>query len=160
MTSWDAEVVDRVQRLLDSSLTAAGEVQRSFFGKPERRLSAAEFLATWNSIYMCAATTAGDSGWPHVAAIKLEFDADANLPMLVYLGGAREGDLRRSPRVGLQKHKDDGTVMTVYGRVAFGDDEPVTDQRGRRHICVLVRPVRAYAIGPYVTGPLASQQVR
>jgi Pyridoxamine 5'-phosphate oxidase len=157
MTCWDHEVVARVQGLLDSSLAAAGEVQRSFFGKPERRLAASEFLATWNSIYMCAATTAGESGWPHVAAIKLEFDADANLPMLVYLGGARERDLRHNPRVGLQKHKDDGTVMTVYGLAAITDEMPVTDQRGRRHIRVLIRPVRAYAIGPYVTGPLASR---
>jgi len=158
MTSWDDTVIERVQRLLDSSLASAGDVQRSFFGKPERRLAAAEFLATWNSIYMCAATTAGDSGWPHVASIKLEFDADANLPMLVYLGGARERDLRRGGKVGLHKHKDDGTVMTVYGLAALGDDEPVTDKRGRRHIRMLVRPVRAYAIGPYVTGPLAQQK--
>jgi len=154
---WDPEVVARVQRLLDSSLAAAGEVQRSFFGKPERRLAAAEFLQRWNSVYMCAATTAGESGWPHVAAIKCEFNADANLPMLVYLGGARERDLRHNPRVGLHKHNDDGTVMTVYGRADFTDQVPVTDKRGRQHIRVLVRPVRAYAIGPYVTGPLASR---
>jgi hypothetical protein len=92
-----------------------------------------------------------------VAAIKLEFDPDANLPMLVYLGGARERDLRHNPRVALQKHKDDGTVLTVYGRATFTDQAPVTDARDRRHIQVLVRPVRAYAIGPYVTGPLAKR---
>jgi hypothetical protein len=155
MMAWRGEVVDRIQRLLDESLAAAGEVQRSFFGKPERRLAAATFLSTWNSIYMCAAATTGPSGWPHVAAVKLEFDADAYLPMLVYLGGARERDLRHNPRVGLQKQSDDGTALTVYGRTAFTDVEPVVDQRGRQHVRVLVRPVRAYAIGPYVSGPLA-----
>jgi len=155
--SWSDEVLDRIQRLLDTSLATAGEVQRSFFGKPERRLAATEFLATWNSIYMCAAATTGPSGWPHVAAIKLEFDAAGRLPMLVYLGGARERDLRHNPRIGLQKHSDDGTVLTVYGRATFSDQEPVVDKRGRQHVQVLVRPVRAYAIGPYVTGPLAGR---
>ncbi|HZM80381.1 MAG TPA: hypothetical protein VFC19_31990 [Candidatus Limnocylindrales bacterium] len=157
VSTWSDEVLKGFEGLLERSLAAAGEVQRTFYGKPERRLTAAAFLSTWNSIYMCAATTCGPSMWPHVAGIKLEFDAEANLPMLVYLGGARERDLRANPRVALQKHRDDGVVMVVYGRARWLPGEPSIDKRERRHAQVLVTPVRAFGMGPYVEGPLAAR---
>jgi hypothetical protein len=159
VTTWEPAVLARIQGLLDDSLRTAGEVQRSFFGKPERRLDAKAFLQTWNGIYMCAAASAGATDWPHLAGIKLEFDAAAELPMLLYLDGARERDLRTNPRLALQKHHDDGTVLTVYARATFpAGPEPVVDRRGRRHVQVRLRPVRIYGMGPYVQGPLAAGQ--
>lgn len=155
VTSWSEQVVREVQALLDDSLAAAGEVQRSFYGKPERRLSAADFLAAWNSIYMCAASTSGSGQWPHTAAIRLEFDASGRLPMLLYRGGSRERDLLANPRTALQKHRDDGTVLVVYATAQPSGAEPVVDHRGRGHVQVLLTPVRLYGMGPYVSGPLS-----
>jgi hypothetical protein len=153
VTSWDDGVIARVQHLLDRSLERAGVVQRSFFGKPERRLAAKEFLSTWNSIYMCAVATAGATGWPHLAAIRLEFDTQAVLPMLLYLGTARERDLRERPNVALQKQDDNGTVLTCYARAQFTGVVCEPDTRGRTHTRVLLTPVRLYGIGRYVSGP-------
>nr|BAO20194.1 putative MmgE/PrpD family protein [Sphaerisporangium sp. SANK 60911] len=154
-TSWTRETLDRIQEIMDASLRTAGTVQRSFFGKEERRLDAQAFLRTWNGIYMCAAATQGSGPWPHLAGIKLEFDAEGELSMLLYQGGAREADLRANPRTVLQKQDDDGTVLTVYARAEVPDDEPVIDRRGRAHIQVRLVPVRIYAMGPYVSGPLS-----
>ncbi|MGC4880047.1 hypothetical protein ACLQ26_27730 [Micromonospora sp. DT43] len=157
MTRWDPDVLARVQELIDASLASAGPVQRSFYGKPERRLPAEELLRTWNSIYMCAVASYGATGWPHLAAVKLEFDERAQLSMLLYLDGMRERDLRARPRLALQKHRDDGTVITCYARAGTPSTEPVTDKRGRRHVQVPLTPVRLYGMGPYVSGPLAAR---
>jgi hypothetical protein len=157
--SWTPETLQRVQQLLESSIETAGAVQRSFFGKPERRLDAETFLSTWNRIYMCAAATQGSTEWPHLAGIKCEFDVNGELSMLVYRGGARDADLSANPRVVLQKHHDDGTILTIYARVSAADDAPVTDKRGRQHILMRLIPVRIYGMGPYVSVPIGPNPV-
>jgi hypothetical protein len=153
---WDPAGLDRVQKILDASLDRAGPVQTSFFAKPDRTLRARDFVETWNAIYMCAVASYGSSGWPHLAAVKLQFDRLASLTMFLYLDTVRDRDLKHVPRLALQKHRDDGTVLTCYARAAAPATEPVTDARGRRHVLVPLEPVRMYGIGPYVSGPLAT----
>lgn len=153
--TWSNAALERIQDLLDRSLEGAGAVQSSFYGKPERRLHAAEFLTTWNSIYMCAVASHGTTQWPHVASIKLLFDDDAELVTLVYEGSVRHRDLQASPRMALQKHRDDGTMLTCYAQVRDVLSEPTVDARGRSSVRVALTPVRLFGIGPYVTGPLA-----
>ncbi|MBQ1026074.1 hypothetical protein [Micromonospora sp. C95] len=153
---WDPDGLARVQRILDASLDRAGQVQRSFFGKPGRVLPARDFLETWNSIYMCAVATYGSSRWPHLAAVKLQFDRSASLNMFLYLDTVRERDLQTSPRLALQKQRDDGTVLTCYARAGARATAPITDARGRSHVVLPLEPVRMYGIGPYVSGPLAA----
>ena len=157
MTGWDEAVLSEVQDLLDASLASAGPVQASFFGKPERRMDALTFLTTWNSVYMCAVATAGSTPWPHIAAVKLEFDAHARLEMLLYEGSVRRRDLEEAPRLALQKHRDDGTIMTCYARLGAPTSEPTTDARGRSSTRFRLDLTRMYGIGPYVSGPLAGR---
>jgi hypothetical protein len=105
---------------------------------------------------MCAAATSGSGRWPHLAGVRLEFNAEAELHMLLYQGGPRERDLRDNPRVALQKQDDDGTVLTVYASAKFDDEEAAIDRRGRSHVQVRLMPLRLYGMGPYVSGPFSN----
>jgi hypothetical protein len=145
--------VQRIQRILDRSVELSGPVQRSFFGKPERRLAAVDFLTRWNSIYMCSIATSGTSSFPHLAAIRLEFDVDGRLPMLIYAESVRARDLRANPRVAVQKQVDDGTILTCYARAEFLDVELEIDARGRSSTRLMLHPTRLFGIGPYVSVP-------
>ena len=153
--TWPDPVTAELGSLLDRSLETSDPVQRSFFDKPDRRLDAASFLDRWNSIYMCSVASYGSREWPHLGAIKLPFGDDGSLVMLLYRGSVRERDLVVNPRVALQKHHDDGTVLTIYARTLPSDGTTLVDGKGRAHTHVRLQPVRAYGVGPYTSGPLA-----
>lgn len=112
---WPAEVLSRVQGLLDrSAATATPEVGR-VFARDDWRFDAPGFLAMWAAQRWCTVASVGAKGQPHIAVVHADFQPDGRLTMRMFTGAVRARDIAANPRVALSKNLD-GAVAMVYGR--------------------------------------------
>lgn len=112
---WPAEVLARVQGLLDrSAATATPEVGR-VFARDDWRFDAPGFLAMWAAQRWCTVASVGAKGQPHIAVVHADFQPDGRLTMRMFTGAVRARDIAANPRVALSKNLD-GAVAMVYGR--------------------------------------------
>src|SRR5215475_9950796 len=74
-SSWPAAMLAELQAIIDRSRASAGPAVLDTFDRPERHMTAAEFVAMWNGARMKAMATSGRRGAPHIAPVHAEFSA-------------------------------------------------------------------------------------
>ena len=151
-TTWPADVLDRLQRLLDASRASAGPAIRDTFDRSERRMTAVEFVAFWNATRMKAMATATPEGTPHIAPVHAEFIA-GRLRTTIYENAVRRRDLQRNPQVALTTWGAHGAAAIVYGiaREIPGSERDTragASGRARRTIALDIEVSRIYAMKP------------
>ncbi len=139
----------RLQRLLDRSAASAGAAVRDTFERPERRMSAAELVAFWNTSRMKAMATAGRRG-PHIAPVHAEL-VDGRLRTTIYETALRRRDIRANPEVAFTTWGDGGAVAIVYGRArelpgSLRETRPGATGAPRRVVTLEVEMSRIYAM--------------
>jgi len=143
---WAADVLARVQDLLDrSAATATPEVGR-VFARDDWRFDAAGFLAMWAAQRWCTVASVGAKGQPHIAVVHADFQPDGRLTMRMFTGAVRARDIVANPRVALSKNLD-GAVAMVYGRARV---VPGTEavRREAETVEVEIDVTRIYAMKP------------
>jgi hypothetical protein len=148
-TNWPREVLDQLQRILDGSRGTAGQAARDTFEHPERQMTAAEFVAFWNSSRMKAMATVGKAQ-PHIAPVHAEF-VNGRLRSTIYENAVRRTDLQGNPRVALTTWGADGSVAIVYGRArelpdSLRDTRPGASGQPRRTVALDIEVTRIYAM--------------
>lgn len=148
--SFQPELVERIQGILDRSANTATPVVGTTFARPDRRHSAETFLETWNRVRMCTVASAGRNGAPHIAVVHAAFGEDGRLTMRMFENSVRQKDFRVNPRVALSKYDDDGSVMMVYGtpREVPDTQRPSRNAEGTGTIEVEIDITRIYAMSP------------
>ncbi len=139
-----------LQQVLDRSRVQAGQAVRDTFSHPDRQMSAAEFVAFWNSIRLKAMATSGRGGRPHVAPVHAEF-VNGRLRSTIYENAVRRRDLRDNPHVALTTWAADGATAIVYGRArevpgSGRDTRPGATGTPRRTVALDIEITRIYAI--------------
>ncbi|MCS7001697.1 MAG: pyridoxamine 5'-phosphate oxidase family protein [Dehalococcoidia bacterium] len=145
---WSAEILEKIQSILDqSAATASPEVGR-VFARPDWRLSAEQFLTMWEQQRWCTIASVGPKGQPHIAVIHADFSReDGRLTMRMFENSVRAQDLKTNPRVALSKHTADGAVAMVYGRAAVIEGTRV-ERQGAATWLVEINVTRIYAMQP------------
>ncbi len=144
--TWPAELVTRIQAVLDRSAATAGPEVARVFARPDWRLSAEQFLEMWRAQRWCTIASVGPNGQPHIAVIHADFQPDGRLTMRMFTGSVRARDIAANPRVALSKNLD-GAVAMVYGTA-----RPVPGTEAVRHesetVEVEIDIRRIYAMKP------------
>jgi hypothetical protein len=147
---WPPEVFARIQDILDRSLAAAGEAARETFARPERHMTAREFVVFWNSCALKAMATASRRGRPHIAPVHAEF-VGGELRSTIYVNAVRRRDLEENPYVALTTWGSDGAVAIVSGRAEFipgseRETRPGASGKPRRTVALRIVIERIYAM--------------
>ena len=150
--SWPRAALDALQDVLDRSRASAGGAVLDTFDRAERRMTAAEFVAFWNTTRTKAMSTCGADGAPHIAPVHAEFVA-GRLRSTIYESALRRRDLRTNPRVALTTWGPHGAAAIVYG-VAREVPDSLRDTRAgaggrqRRTVALEIEVTRIYAMKP------------
>ncbi len=147
---WPPEALESLQRVLDHSRAQAGQAVRDTFDHADRRMSAAELVAFWNSTRLKAMATVSQRGTPHVAPVHAEF-VNGRLRSTIYENAVRRRDLRRNPQVALTTWGPDGATAIVYGRArelpgSGRDTRPGATGTPRRTVALDIEVTRIYAM--------------
>lgn len=148
--AWPAEVLERLQRVLDRSRSRAGQAVRDTFAHPERQMTALEFATFWNASRMKAMATVGRNGAPHIAPVHAEL-VNGRLRSTIYENALRRSDLRDNPHVGLTTWGPHGATAIVYGRAREIADSLRETRAGatgtpRRTVALDIEITRIYAM--------------
>ncbi len=146
----DAAASQRLQTILDRSLAGASAAVRETFGHPDRQMTAAEFVAFWESVPLVAVATVGGKGQPHIAPVHTRIEGD-RIVTSVFENATRRADLRHNPRIALTAWRADRSVAIVYGRAHERPDSRREARPGRggarRHVVMLdIEITRIYAL--------------
>lgn len=123
---------------------------RDTFARPERAMTAAEFVAFWNGTRMKAMATVGANHAPHIAPVHAEF-VNGRLRSTIYETALRRRDLQNNPEVALTTWGPNGAAAIVYGRATEVPDslrETRTGATGgrRRTVALDIEVTRIYAM--------------
>jgi len=148
--SWPPAALAAIQRVLDRSLGSAGRAVRDTFARPERAMTAAEFVALWNGTRMKAMATVGADGVPHIAPVHAEF-VNGRLRSTIFDTAVRRRDLQTNPAVAFTMWGANGAAAIVYGRAAEVPNslrETRTGATGgpRRTVTLDIEVTRIYAM--------------
>lgn len=148
--NWPAEALAAIQRVIDRSRTRAGQAVRDTFARPERQMTALEFVAFWNSTRMKAMATAGTDSVPHLAPVHAEF-VNGRLRSTIYENAQRRRDLASNPHVALTTWGPHGAAAIVYGRArevpdSWRDTRPGATGTARRTVALDIAVTRIYAM--------------
>ncbi|MBI3389913.1 MAG: pyridoxamine 5'-phosphate oxidase family protein [Deltaproteobacteria bacterium] len=113
--NWPAKALARIRRVIERSRKTAGHAVRDTFARPEREMTAAEFVAFWNGTRMKAMATVGNTHAPHIAPVHAEF-VNGRLRSTIFETAVRRRDLRDNPKVALTTWGSNGAAAIVYGR--------------------------------------------
>lgn len=111
---WPQSHLEAIERLLQQSIARAGKAVRETFNRPDRQMSAREFVEFWNACRLKAMATVGKGGSPHIAPVHAEF-VDGLLYSTIYVDAQRRRDLEANPRVALSTWDATGAVAIVQG---------------------------------------------
>ncbi len=147
---WPPAALAALQRILDRSRAHAGAAVRDTFDRPERRMTAMEFISFWNESRMKAMATVGKNGAPHLAPVHAEF-LDGRLRSTIYENAVRRRDLRDHPHVALTTWGPNGATAIVYGRArevpgSLRETRPGATGRPRRTVALDIEVTRIYAM--------------
>jgi hypothetical protein len=150
-TAWPPEVLEPMQRVLDLSRRTAGQAVRDTFDRPERLMTALEFVQFWNGSRMKAMATEGRNG-PHIAPVHAEF-VNGRLRSTIYENAVRRADLRRNPSVALTTWGAHGAAAIVYGIArevpeSLRETRPGATGRSRRTVALEIEVTRIYCMKP------------
>ena len=142
--------LDALQALIDRSTRTATESVADSLAYPERQMTAAEFVAFWESVRLVAMATVGAAGQPHIAPVHAQLDG-TTLRLVVYENTVRRADLARNPRVAFSTWGADGAAAIVYGRAREVPDSGREARAGRsgaprRVVTIEVALTRVYAM--------------
>ncbi len=142
--------MEPLQRILDRSRARAGQAVRDTFERPERRMTALEFVTFWNGSRLKAMATVGKNGAPHIAPVHAEF-VNGRLRSTLYENALRRRDLRANPRVALTTWGAHGAAAIVYGRArelpnSLRDTRPGATGAARRTVALDIEITRIYAM--------------
>ena len=148
-STWPAEVLARLQRVLDRSRRTGGQAVRDTFEHDERRITAAEFVTFWNATRVKAMATAGGRG-PHIAPVHADF-VNGRLYSTVYENAVRRRDLRTNSEVALTTWGPRGATAIVYGRArelpdSLRETRPGATGAARRTVTLEIDVTRVYAM--------------
>lgn len=149
-STWPPEALQSLQRVLDGSRARAGRAITDTFDRPERQMTALEFVSFWNGSRMKAMATVGTRGTPHIAPVHAEL-VDGRMRSTIYENALRRRDLRAHPAVALTTWGPHGAVAIVYGRAREVPDslrETRTGATGaaRRTVALDIEITRIYAM--------------
>ena len=148
--NWPPEVLQPLQHLLDRSRPRAGEAVRDTFDRPEREMTALEFVTFWNGSRLKAMATTGKNGEPHIAPVHAEF-VNGRLRSTIYENALRRRDLRDNPRVAFTTWGAHGAAAIVYGRASeipnsLRETRPGASGAPRRTVALDIEITRIYAM--------------
>jgi hypothetical protein len=148
--NWPADLLRSIQRVLDRSRTSAGQAVRDSFERPERQLTALEFVRFWNGSRLKAMATVGKDSEPHIAPVHAEF-VNGRLRSTIYENAVRRRDLRENPRVALTTWGPHGAAAIVYGRAreipnSLRETRPGATGAPRRTVALDIEITRIYAM--------------
>ena len=151
-STWSNDAIAAIQRLLDFSLRSAGAAVRETFDRPQRHMSAAEFVDFWNQCKVKAMSTVGSNGNPHSAPVHAAF-YDGRLRTTIYVDAQRRRDLRHNPRVAMTTWAPGGAAAIVYGTAReLADSERETragaSGQPRRTVTLEIDLTRIYTMKP------------
>lgn len=154
-TTWPPAALAAIQDALDRSRATGGAAVLETFDHPERRMTAAEFVAFWNGTRTKAMATSGPDGAPHIAPVHAEFVA-GRLRSTIYENAVRRRDLRHNPRVALTTWGAHGAAAIVHGIAreipdSLRDTRPGASGRARRTVALEIEVTRIYAMKPRTT---------
>jgi len=138
-----------LQALIDRSVRTATPSVADSVAYPERQMTAAELVDTWQRARLVAMATVGAAGQPHVAPVHATLRG-TTLHLVVYENAVRRADLRSNPRVAFTTWLD-GAVAIAYGRArevpdSLRDARPGRSGTPRRVVALEVRLTRVYAM--------------
>ncbi len=147
---WPADLLARLQRVLDRSRAGAGRAVRDTFERPERQMTAAEFVRFWNSTGLKAMATVGESGTPHIAPVHAVF-VNGRLRSTIYENAVRRRDLQGNPEVSFTTWGPHGAAAIVYGRArelpdSLRETRPGATGAARRTVALDIEVKRIYAM--------------
>jgi hypothetical protein len=150
--NWPADALQPIQRILDRSRRRAGQAVRDTFERPERQMTALEFVMFWNGARLKAMATTGKNSEPHLAPVHAEF-VNGRLRSTIYENAVRRRDLRDNPRVALTTWGPHGAAAIVYGRAREIPDSgretrPGATGTARRTVALDIEITRIYAMKP------------
>jgi len=148
--NWSADVLQPIQRVLDRSRSGAGQAIRDTFDRPDRQMTALEFVTFWNGSRLKAMATVGKTGAPHIAPVHAEF-VNGRLRSTIYENAVRRRDLRDNPRVALTTWGAHGAAAIVYGRArevasSLRETRPGATGTPRRTVALDIEITRIYAM--------------
>ncbi|GIW43622.1 MAG: hypothetical protein KatS3mg077_0904 [Candidatus Binatia bacterium] len=147
---WPDSYFDPLERILRASIERAGAAVQETFGRPERQMTAREFVQFWNGCRLKAMATVGPSGAPHIAPVHAEF-ANGQLYSTIYVDAQRRRDLAANPRVALTTWDAAGAVAIVHGRAvevpgSERGSRPGASGKRRRTVLLRIDIHRIYAM--------------
>ena len=149
-STWPAEILAPIQAALDRGRSKGGVAVRETFDHPDRRLTAAEFVASWNEIRLKAMATSGADGAPHVAPVHAEF-VDGRLRSTIYENAQRRRDLRDNPRVTFTTWTANGFAAILHGIAreipdTLRDTRPGASGKPRRTVGLEIEVTKIHAM--------------
>lgn len=149
-STWPAAALAVIQDAIDRGRASGGTAVLETFDHPERRMSAAEFVAFWNGTRTKAMATSGPDGAPHVAPVHAEFVA-GRLRSTIYENAVRRRDLRHNPRVSLTTWGAHGAAAIVHGIArevadSLRETRAGASGRTRRTVALEIEVTRIYAM--------------
>jgi len=160
--NWPADLLQPIQSVLDRSRGSAGHAVRDTFERPERRMTALEFVTFWNGSRLKAMATVGKDGAPHIAPVHAEF-VNGRLRSTIYENAVRRRDLRDNARVALTTWGPHGAAAIVYGRArevpnSLRETRPGATGARRRTVALDIEITRIYAMKGRESDQLSSDQ--
>jgi hypothetical protein len=148
--NWPPEALPALQRVLDASRRTAGAAVHETFGRAQRQMTAAEFVAFWNGTRTKAMATVGPDGTPHIAPVHAEF-VNGRLRSTIYENAVRRRDLRTNPRVALTTWGAHGAAAIVHGEAreipgTLRETRPGASGQQRRTVALDINVRRVYAM--------------
>lgn len=114
---WTEADRQRIEDILARSRASAGAAARATFDRPDRSMSAVDFVRFWNQTKVKAMATVGLDGKPHIAPIHAAFEHGV-LRTTIYVNAVRRTDIRHNPEVALSTWGPGGAAAIVYGRAS------------------------------------------
>jgi len=140
-----------LDKLLDSSLSAASTALSNSIAARPRRMNATELIDFWNQAAVVVMTTVGSGGQPHSAPVHARLIGD-HLELVIYDDSRRRRDLVSNPRTSFCTWSDSGQVVLMYGRASevVGSLRPARDGADgteRSVVEIKVALSKVYAMG-------------
>lgn len=141
----------RLDELLDESIATAQPDLKSIFDTGERRMSAAELRAFFQSVRLWAMATTGANGSPHIAPVHVRLTDDDQLEMTIHVESVRMRDIERDPHVAFNSWGEGGKTAIIYGIASVipgSERESGAGGRAKPVVRLRIEPTRIYAMDP------------
>lgn len=147
---WSDGERKHIDSVMARSRDSAGDAARETFDRPDRHMSAVEFVRFWNQTKVKAMATVGRRGDPHIAPIHAAFEHGI-LRTTIYVNAVRRDDIRRNPQVALSTWGPGGAAAIVYGRAtevpgSEKETRPGASGARRRTVALAIDVHRIYAM--------------